>query len=121
LNSPLNHAAYQDGLETTLTKHERGEQLNAAGRKREAKRLWNRTPSILYRFISAAQAEKINRITIERATRWIYSPVEKSETPTLFRGEPRNLRVEMREIDQIGTLQTSFRIDEPHPAGTGPD
>jgi hypothetical protein len=108
-------------LQHDRKKHERAEQLIAAGRKREAERLWNQTPSILYRFISAAQAERINRITIERAMRWIYSPVEKPETPTLFRGEPRNLRVEMRELDQIGTLQATFRIGEPDPEATGPE
>ena len=97
-------------LQHDLKKHRRADQLIAAGRKREAERLWNRTPSILYRFISAAEADRINRITIERAMRWIYSPVEKAETPTLFRGELRNLRVEMRELDQKGTLQTTFRI-----------
>jgi hypothetical protein len=97
-------------LQHDQKKHERSNQLIAAGRNQEAERLWNRTPEIRYSFISAAVAERINRIVIERAMRWIYSPVEKPEVPTLFRGESRNLRIKMRELDQEGTLQSTFRI-----------
>jgi hypothetical protein len=97
-------------LQHDQKKYGLSEHMVATGRKREAEQLWNRTPSILYRFISATEAERINRITIERAMRWIYSPVEKPEVPTLFRGEPRNLRIELQELDQKGTLQATYRL-----------
>jgi hypothetical protein len=93
-----------------VTKYARFQKLMAAGMKREAERLRDLAPSISYRHISSEQAWNINKLIIERATRWIYSPVERPEMPSLFRGKARNVRVEIEELDSVGTVRMTHRV-----------
>jgi hypothetical protein len=97
-------------LSHNVTKYARFQKLMAAGMKREAERLRDLAPSISYRHISSEQAWNINKLIIERATRWIYSPVERPEMPSLFRGKARNVRVEIEELDSVGTVRMTHRV-----------
>jgi hypothetical protein len=91
-------------------RHELSQRLIRSGRRREAERLWNRAPSIGYKSISVEDAENINKLIIERAMRWVYSPVEQPSVPALFRGQARNIRVEVGPPGPEGELRTTFRL-----------
>jgi hypothetical protein len=91
-------------------KYARFATLMKKGRTREANKLQARAPSISYRHISKATTVTINNIMIERALRWVYAPVEMSNIPSLFRGESRNVRVEMEPLGGGRGLKMTHRI-----------
>ena len=87
----------------------RFELMMQTGRRREAEELRDSPSEISYKQISLAEAERINKMIIERAMRWVYSPVEMPSIPKLFCGESHNVRVEIETLDD-GAVKVTHRL-----------
>ena len=97
-------------LQHDVKKWSRVQHLMRAGRKRESEKLREAPSEISYKHISKVAAGRVNKMIVERAMRWVYSPVEMPDVPKLFRGESRNVRVEIEKLDDVGTVRVTHRL-----------
>jgi hypothetical protein len=91
-------------------KMEKFKKLRRRRQKREAERLRERTPEIAYRNVSSEKANKINRLVIERANRWVYAPTPAEYVTELFVGDTKNVRMQVDFIDGPNLIQLSSRL-----------
>ena len=69
--------------------------LMEAGKRSEAETLRRRVPTIRFLQASPRAVETINGLTIEYATRFVYSSVRDTRIPRIMQGEPRALRFQV--------------------------
>jgi hypothetical protein len=80
------------------------------GDKRKANQLQERTPAVSYTFISKDESEAINNLIVQRAPRWVYSPIRMPSIPKQFRGECVNLKMDWESGPNEGLMRWSNRI-----------
>jgi hypothetical protein len=90
-----------------LKKYRIFQHLMQIGDERKAVQLRERTPVVSYRFVSNEEVEFINNLIIQRAHRWVYSPVEMPSMPKVFRGECVNIRMELEPLPSGGLKWTN--------------
>ncbi len=91
-------------------KYELFQHLMRIGNKRKANQLQERTPAVSYTHISKDESEAINNLIVQRAHRWVYSPIRMPSIPKQFRGECVNLRMSWESGPNEGLARWSNRI-----------